>query len=136
MKNQSIQSRVMTKAWEIFRNNGIKTMAAWSEALTMAWKLAKAEKEAMIIAEEEGFQTYGYQEYWYKFQFNHWMKGDHNRVYLNLDYGRSRSWSRGVSYCVDLNTGKISDVSRKYNNAHENQVMSWIAERVAEYFVN
>lgn len=132
--NYTIQRDAMTKAWEIFRANGERTMKAWSSALKTAWALVKAEREAMIIAEEEGFVTEGYQEYWYRFQFNHWMKAGHNRVYLNLNYGRARSWSRGVSYCIDLNSGNISDVSRKYNNTHENQVVGWIAERVAEYF--
>src|SRR5690606_35957209 len=38
----TLQSSVMTKAWELFREAGIRTMKAWSEALRRAWDIVKS----------------------------------------------------------------------------------------------
>lgn len=73
MKNQFNRSRIMTRAWEIFRKNGGKV--TFSEALHRSWQCAKAApvnaervqaaKEAAGIAEETdtwyGWKCRGYQ---------------------------------------------------------------------------
>src|SRR5690554_5090025 len=41
MKNSISKSKVMKAAWTIFRKEGVRTMEAWSKALTRAWAWAK-----------------------------------------------------------------------------------------------
>lgn len=53
----SIQSIAMTKAWEIFKRKGERTMEAWSKALKMGWVLAKMQKRNQ---EEEIFEPMSY----------------------------------------------------------------------------
>ena len=134
----------MRKAWEIFRSNGVRTMQAWSEALKSSWAIEKSEpveiqiSRAVEMAErmaiENEIQSQGYEEYWYRFEANPWPKENPSRIYLNLNYGRSRKWSRGVAYCVDVQSGKTSDVSRKYNNARERGIVEEIASQVSQIF--
>ena len=98
-------------------------------------------KEAIEFGEkllaENGLQTQGFQEYWYNSQIKEWKKEDKHRLYVNLTYGRtykgSRKWTRGVSYCIDLVTGTISDNSREYNNAAENQAVEQVAEQILNF---
>ena len=60
-----------------------------------------------------------------------------HRIYVNLTYGRyykgTEKWSRAVSYCIDLKDMKITDCSRRYNNAKENSQVSNIANEIVEF---
>lgn len=44
----------MTKAWKIYKQAGVRTMAAWSEALRSAWKIVKGGAEKMYKLIEVG----------------------------------------------------------------------------------
>jgi len=94
------------------------------EAITLGEKLL----------EESGMNTTGFQEYWYSSSVNEWTKEEKHRIYVNLKYGRTysgqRKWVRGVTYCIDLSNGSVSDVSRDYNNASENGTIARIAQEI------
>jgi hypothetical protein len=47
-------SKVMKKAWELFRKAGVKTMEAWSNALRTAWAIVKGVMKEVILPVLEG----------------------------------------------------------------------------------
>lgn len=100
-----------------------------------AEKIEAAIKLANELAQSEGLQTNGYQEYWYRFSAAAWGKKDEeaSRLYLNLKYGRSNKWSRGTSLYIDLNDFSVNEGRDKYCNADERGRMESIAKRVADY---
>ncbi len=87
------------------------------------------------LAQSEGLQTTGYQEYWYKFSAAAWGKKDEevSRLYLNLKYGRSNKWSRGTSLYIDLDNLRVMEGRGGYCNAYERRCMESIAKQVADY---
>ena len=103
------------------------------ETITTIEKINEAIKLAEKLAVESEIQTNGFVEYWYNFSANHWQKEEKSRIYLNLKYGRSRKWTRGVQYCIDLNTEKVFDCSHDYNNANERGIMKQIADHVFDF---
>lgn len=102
-----------------------------------AEKIEAAIKLANELAQSEGLQTIGYQEYWYSFSAAAWGKKDEevSRLYLNLKYGRSNKWSRGTSLYIDLNNYSVREGRGGYCNADERRRMESIAERVADYLM-
>ena len=102
-----------------------------------AEKIQSAISLGETLLKENGLQTAGFQEFWFTSQIKEWKKEDKHRLYVNVSYGRtykgSRKWTRGVSYCIDLVTGTISDNSRDYNNASENQTTKQVAEQVLNF---
>lgn len=84
------------------------------------------EKELSIYTNDSGSGS------WESVKVSLWEKEDKKRIYLNLSYGRRGKWTRGVSYYVCLNTLKVVDSSRKYNNAYENQTVKDAADNLAE----
>ena len=102
---------------------------------TMQERIEAAIKLANELAQSEGLQTSGYQEYWYKFSAAAWGKKDEevSRLYLNLKYGRSNKWSRGTSLYIDLNNFSVNEGRGGYCNADERGRMESIAKQVADY---
>lgn len=102
---------------------------------TTAEKIEGAIKLANELAQSEGLQTSGYQEYWYRFSAAAWGKKDEevSRLYLNLKYGRSNKWSRGTSLYIDLNNFSVMEGRGEYCNADERGRMESIASQVADY---
>ena len=91
---------------------------------------------AETTAKELELDTEGFQEYWYNFSTGMWEKGEMERLYLNLKYGRTykgrSKWKRGVTYYIDLKTGEAVESSREYNNARERGLMEELAEVVSK----
>lgn len=106
-------------------------MKAKAERIEGAIKLANE------LAQSEGLQTSGYQEYWYRFSAAAWGKKDEevSRLYLNLKYGRSNKWSRGTSLYIDLNNFSVMEGRGGYCNADERGRMESIAKQVADYLI-
>jgi hypothetical protein len=104
---------------------------------TMQERIEAAIKLANELAQSEGLQTVGYQEYWYRFSAAAWGKKDEevSRLYLNLKYGRSNKWSRGTSLYIDLNNFSVGEGRGGYCNADERDRMESIANRVADYLI-
>lgn len=104
-------------------------MKAMQERIEAAIKLANE------LAQSEGLQTVGYQEYWYRFSAAAWGKKDEevSRLYLNLKYGRGNKWSRGTSLYIDLDNFSVMEGRDKYCNADERGRMESIARQVADY---
>lgn len=102
---------------------------------TTAEKIGAAIKVANELAQSEGLQTSGYQEYWYRFSASAWgRKGEEvSRLYLNLKYGRGNKWSRGTSLYIDLDNFSVMEGRGEYCNADERRRMESIAKRVANY---
>ena len=104
-------------------------MKATAEIIEGAMKLANE------LAQSEGLQTTGYQEYWYRFSAAAWGKKDEevSRLYLNLKYGRGNKWSRGTSLYIDLNDFSVNGGRGEYCHAAERRRMESIASQVADY---
>lgn len=102
---------------------------------TMQERIEAAIKLANELAQSEGLQTTGYQEYWYRFSATAWGKKDEevSRLYLNLKYGRCNKWSRGTSLYIDLNDFSVNEGRGEYCNANERDRMESIAKQVADY---
>lgn len=100
-----------------------------------AEKIEAAIKLANELAQCEGLQTTGYQEYWYRFSAAAWGKKDEevSRLYLNLKYGRSNKWSRGTSLYIDLSDLSVKKGREEYCNARERDIMERIAQQVSDY---
>lgn len=99
-------------------------------------RIEEAIKLANELAQSEGLQTTGYQEYWYRFSAAAWGKKDEeevSRLYLNLKYGRSNKWSRGTSLYIDLDNFSVNEGRGGYCNANERRCMESIAKQVADY---
>jgi hypothetical protein len=84
-------------------------------------KIEKAIEAAKDVIEFSEYYDRG-GEYWYSSSVNLWEKYGKCRIYINMDYGRSRKWNRGVSFCVDVDKEEIFNNSKKYNNAGERRV--------------
>lgn len=104
-------------------------MKATAEKIEAAINLANG------LAQSEGLQTNGFQEYWYRFSAASWGKKDEevSRLYLNLKYGRSNKWSRGTSLYIDLNDLSVKEGRGEYCNASERERMGRIAQQVSDY---
>lgn len=63
---------IMVNAWSIRKTANV----SMSTALKAAWALAKAIKAAEAVAEDIGWNT--------KIRVNDWVKGDHNRTYIEV----------------------------------------------------
>ena len=102
---------------------------------TTAEKIEAAINLANGLAQSEGLQTNGFQEYWYKFYATAWGKKDEevSRLYLNLKYGRNNKWSRGTSLYIDLNNFSVKEGRGEYCNAREREIMGRIAQQVSDY---
>lgn len=47
-----MRAKAMKKAWEIFREAGIRTIEAWSFALKRAWEIVKNTSKAVVLKME------------------------------------------------------------------------------------
>lgn len=116
-----------------------KAGATWSEAMISAYAQARQPKTINQIVtwaekqiENSDYASTGYAEYWYNSDVREWKKGNGHMIYINLNYGRTGKWSRGVSYGINLNTKEIRNVSTKYNNAAEREFVLNLCNQIVE----
>jgi hypothetical protein len=147
-------TNAMTRAWQIRKEAAEKFNCNMMDiifdiCLKMAWAEIKGDDTMTTeeiakwiekkVQSSEDYADTGFSEYWYKTNVNIWGKEKGlNRIYINMNYGRycnGRSkWSRGVSYCIDLDKNKAYDCSRKYNNAGERNFLKDLAEKAIKLY--
>ena len=100
-------------------------------------QITKAIEFGTQLLNEAGFNTAGFQEYWYTSNISEWEKEEKHNLYVNMKYGRtyngSRKWTRGCKMCINLNTLSYRDVSQDYNNANERHTMEQIAVQIIDF---
>lgn len=93
-------------------------------------KLTKKEIDNIVnIVKEKIDKDYPDQsgEYWYKTTVNFWEKGVHERIYINMKYGRyykgRNKWQRGASIYIDCNEDKFEYNYNQFCNANEKRCL-------------
>ncbi|MBO8165094.1 MAG: hypothetical protein H0Z34_15530 [Brevibacillus sp.] len=120
-----MKAQVMRKAWGIFKKEGVRTMAAWSQALRRAWAIVKGvEKEVparTTLAIRH--QPSGGKEWIAEIVGRH-AKNNFERRFLN-PVAREWSYSGRTGRTVfELEEGKIYEVCEPYNGRYFVEVVN------------
>lgn len=104
-------ANVMNKAWGIAyrgqKNHGGSVKEYFAEALRLAWKAIKGEKE---VTEEEMVSVTSYPE---RYTVKRWTNYGHDRLYVSYWTGGGHENKRGF---IVLKDGKVSEIER--GNSH------------------
>jgi hypothetical protein len=94
-------------------------------------KLQEAIKAGMEFLSGTNHKNQG-GEYWYSTTTNRWQKGDHDRLYVEMKYGRAGKWRRSAKLYIDLSTLEIHEGGGINPNAAERETL----ERMARVIVD